>query len=120
MSRNLQLDFKLVALIFILVFPIAFIISGCEPGGCPIINNQRNENVRIYVITVKEDDISGQVRDYGIVPANTTKELAGITFVKPEWVYRIQAEDPSGEVVFSHDYNYYDLEEISWRITIPP
>jgi len=35
-------------------------------------------------------------------------------------VYRIEAVDSSGRVVFSHDYNMDDLEKIGWKITIPP
>ena len=58
--------------------------------------------------------------NYGIVPAQSTKKLAGIVFVERELVYRIQAVDPSGNMVFSHDYNMNDLKNINWKITIPP
>lgn len=65
-------------------------------------------------------EILEEPEDYGIVPAQTTKELDSITFVKRTWVYRIEAVNPSGKVVFSQDYNMDNLETINWKITIPP
>jgi hypothetical protein len=88
-------------ILVLLFFATALFSSACEPGGFPIIENQRNEDLTIYVITVHEDDVPPrEVRDYGVVPAQTAKKLASITFVKRSWVYRIEAKDPSGEVVF--------------------
>jgi len=99
---------------------LVLIVSGCEPGGEPIIENQTDQDVSIYITDVLSDGTLGEQIDYGVVLAHSTKQIASIVFIKPEWVYRIQAINPSGEVVFSQDYNYYDLEEISWKITIPP
>lgn len=112
---------SLPGLVLLLLFATALFSSACEPGGEPIIENQHNQEVTIYVVSVYEGGYpSGQVRNYGVVPAQTTKKLASITFVRRNWVYRIKAVDPSGNVVFSHDYNMDDLEKIKWRITIPP
>jgi hypothetical protein len=33
---------------------------------------------------------------------------------------RLEAVDPSGKVVFSHDYKMADLEKAGWKIVIPP
>jgi hypothetical protein len=43
-----------------------------------------------------------------------------MTFLGNEWTDRIEAIEPSGKVVFSHDYKMSDLEKIGWKITIPP
>lgn len=113
----------LLGLTLLFIFTTAFLSWACEPGGFPIIENQRNQEVRIYVTLVRVDGIPEEQEkpiDYGVVPAQTTKKLAGITFIRRNWVYRIEAVDPEGEVVFSHDYNWYDLEKIQWKITIPP
>jgi hypothetical protein len=111
----------LISLTVLLLFVTALLGLACEPGGEPIIENQRNEDLTIYVITLHENGVPpGQVRDYGVVAAQTTKQLASITFVKRSWVYRIEAVAPSGNVVFSHDYTMDDLEKIKWEITIPP
>ncbi|MFC2003980.1 hypothetical protein ACFLUK_00325 [Chloroflexota bacterium] len=58
--------------------------------------------------------------NYGTVQAQSTKELAAIVFPNRTWVHRIQAKNPSGEVVFSQDYKMADLEKIGWKIVIPP
>jgi len=110
----------LPSVVLLFLFTIAIFVSACEPGGWPTIDNQTNQDLTILVITVRENEFSGQIRNYGVVPARTTKRLASITFVRREWVYRIQAEDPSGKVVFSQDYNMDDLEKIKWKIVIPP
>ena len=115
-----QRKFTIFSLVLLLVFAIILFVSACEPGGYPIIENQRNDDVRIFKLHVREDGTLGEPIDYGIVPARTTKELAGITFVRRSWVYRIEAVDPSGKVVFSHDYNMNDMEKIDWKIIIPP
>ena len=35
-------------------------------------------------------------------------------------IQRIEAIDPSGKVIFSHNYKMSDLEKIGWKIVIPP
>ena len=125
-TRNVPLK-KLTSTLFgvylALLLAVGILTSGCEPGGEPIIENQRDEDIRIYVTVIRSDypdrDPSEEI-DYGIVPARTTRELASIVFPRRYWVHRIQAKDRSGKVVFSHDYNLDDLEKIKWRITIPP
>jgi hypothetical protein len=121
-TKRLQI---IASLILILLFSLALFSLSCEPGDRLVVKNQSNQDVNIYVITVHEEDssgneISGQVRNYGIVPAKTTKELASITFVNKEWIYRIEAKYLTGDTVFSHEYNWYDLEKIDWKIVIPP
>ena len=82
--------------------------------------NQRAEDLRIHIIDVYDNGILGEPRDYGIVPAKTTKELAGLVFAKRWWIYRIEVMDPSGKVVLSHDYNMDAPDKIGWKIVIPP
>ncbi|MFC2051214.1 hypothetical protein ACFLT4_00595 [Chloroflexota bacterium] len=127
MNRCLQKrqgNLMLLCLTLLSVFPIALFALGCEPGGYSIIENQRNEAIRIYITLIRSDypylDPSEET-DYGVIPARTTKELAHpITFPRRYWVYRIQAKDSTGTIVFSHDYNLDDLEKIHWKIVIPP
>jgi len=115
---------KVLSIFVILVVFCLSIFTACEPGGILIVDNQRDENTRIIVELVSAQgstlDDPGKPVDYGIVPANTIKQLASITFVNKEWVHRIEAKDPVGNIVFSHDYNFYDLEKIDWKITILP
>ena len=109
--------FLLGLLLFLLSTVI--LVTACEPGGEPIIDNQSNHNVTIYVIRVREDGTLGDSRNYGVVLAKTTKEIGSITFI-PKAIFRIEAVTSSGEVIFSKDYNMDDLEKINWKIVIPP
>jgi hypothetical protein len=115
-----KLSFKFVGLILMLLFITGFFTTGCELGGAPVIENQLNQEIRISVSIVREGGTLGESIDYGVVPAQTTKKLAGVTFVNRAMVKRMEAKDLSGKVVFSHDYNMDDLEKIQWKITIPP
>jgi hypothetical protein len=117
----------------LLLITTAFPGSACRdvPGGFPVIENQRNEEIRIYVTQVLTDGTLDKRIDYGVVPAKTTKQLAAIGFLNRRIVNRIEAVNPSGKVVFSHDYTIADLEKTQpklppegklprWNITIPP
>ncbi|MFH1031879.1 MAG: hypothetical protein V1767_04900 [Chloroflexota bacterium] len=111
----------LPALVLLLVFTTTFFTLGCEPGDRLVIDNQRNHEVRIDVTRVRSDGtLDNQVRNYGLIPTKSTKELGSITFTNMKNIFRVEAIDPLGKAVFSHDYNYYDLEKIQWKITIPP
>jgi hypothetical protein len=103
----------------ILLLSITLFASACEPGGDITIENLRNEEVSIYVSHVREDGRTDEPTKQVVVSANATKIFAK-TFIGENWINRIEAIDPSGKVVFSHDYKMADLEKISWKITIPP
>ncbi len=122
----------LISLVVLLLLATAFSGSACRDvlGGFPVIENQHNEDVQIYVTHVRTDGTLDTRVDYGVVPAQTTKELAPIGFLGSRWVNRIEAADPSGNIVFSHDYTMDDLEKLQpklpprgrmprWKITIP-
>lgn len=112
-------DFTLLSPVLLLLFAIALFASACEPGGDLIIENQYNREVPIFYTHVRADGTLDKATRQGLVPPNTTKTFS-ITFLGSDWVQRIEAVDPSGEIVFSHDYRMDDLEKISWKITIPP
>ncbi|MFC1870131.1 hypothetical protein ACFLYE_02545, partial [Chloroflexota bacterium] len=71
---------KLFGAVLILIFILVLALSACEPGGYPIIDNQRNEEVTIRISDVYEDGRLSKPIDYGVVPAQTTKKLAGLAF----------------------------------------
>ncbi len=118
--QSRQSNFRFLSLTLLLVFATVLFATACEPGGFPVIENQRSQEVTIYVIDVQKDGTFGEPRNYGVVPAQGTRKLGGIVLASHEWVYRVQEVDPLGNIVFSHDYNMDDLEKISWKITIPP
>ena len=104
---------------FILAISTLLFVTGCEPAPEITFNNQQNQEVKIFATHVRDDGTTSNYVEQGIVPASATKIIT-ITFLGDEWVNRIEARNPSGEVVFSHDYNMDDLEEMDWIIVIPP
>ena len=122
MTRYVQIgqrNFRLLGLTSFLVFAIAVMVSACEPKTDITFQNQRNQDVRIFVAHLRDDGSIDGFVDYGTVLVKTTKAMT-ITFLGDEWVNRIKATDPSGNEVFSHDYSRKELEKISWKIVIPP
>ena len=103
----------------LLVLSLLLVAVACEPEAKITFENQRNQEVTIFYKTVRKDGTLGKEANQGIIPTHTTKTLY-ITFLGNERVNRIEAIDPSGKVVYSHDYNMDDLEKIAWKITIPP
>ena len=117
-----KLTFTLFGLYLVLLLFVGLFALGCEPGGWLTIENQSSHDVTIYVTVISTDgplEEPNEPINYGIVQAQSTKELAAIVFPRRTWVHRIQAVDPSGKVVFSGDYNMDDLEKIDWKIVIP-
>lgn len=114
-KRNLSL----LGLVLLLLFTIAFFATACEPGGDIEFNNMHSKDVDIYFIAMKEDGSLGVPANQGSIPANGARKFA-IVYVDRNIVYRIEAIDTSGKVVFSRDYKMADLEKIDWKIVIPP
>ena len=115
--RKLTLTRFGVYLVLLLV--VSILASGCEPGGSLQIQNLQNQEVTIFLASVRTDGTIDELTKQMVISANTTRTLE-ITFLGSEWVNRIQAVDPSGKVIFSHDYKMSDLEKMDWKIVIPP
>ncbi|MBI2851985.1 MAG: hypothetical protein HYX84_02610 [Chloroflexi bacterium] len=91
----------------------------CEPLTVVTFQNQRNEDVKLFVATVLADGSIDAFVDFGTIPAQTTKTIS-ITFLGDEMVNRLQIRDSAGKVLLSNDYTRPDLKKIGWKITIPP
>lgn len=114
--RRLQVK-RLCFCVFIAILLV--FSSGCEPGGKITFQNQRNEDVELFVTHVRDDGtISGFV-DFGTISAQTTKKIY-VSFLGDEWANRLEIRDMSGTVIISYDYKMADLEKIGWKIVIPP
>jgi hypothetical protein len=116
---------KITVILFLILITFVFFVSACEPGGSPIIENTRNEKINIIIQLITAEgsnpDKPDKPVDYGVVQPKSTKKLDyTITYAKRDWVYRIEAVDSMGKVVFSHEYNMDDIEKVNWKITIPP
>ena len=117
--RGIKLNVILLCLVLLLLLSTSLFMSGCEPGGRLTIENQNIQEVRIILTHVYPDGTLG-VPTYEItISANKTSELR-MTFLGDDWIDRLEAIDPSGKVVFSHDYKMADLEKMGWKIVILP
>jgi hypothetical protein len=114
--RRLKIK-KLYVCAFIAI--LLFFSSGCEPMTKVTFQNQRDEDVKLYVAAVHRDGSIGDFGDYGTIQAKTTKTIT-IAYLGNEHTNRLQIRDSAGKVLFSHDYKRPDLEKIGWKIVIPP
>ena len=109
----------LPSVVLLFLFAIALFVSACEPGGAITFHNLQNQDVTVFFATVKADGSIDQLTKQGVISANSAKIFSAV-FPSRDWVTRIEAHDPAGKVVFSHDYKMADLEKIHWKIVIPP
>ncbi|MFC1929599.1 hypothetical protein ACFLW6_01860 [Chloroflexota bacterium] len=118
MKQNMHL-LRLFSLAIIFVL-FALLLQSCEEGGFLTIENLHNKEVSIFISPVRKDrSIDESTKPIVDISANATKTFA-IVLIDRNRVYRIEAIDTSGRVVFSHDYKMGDLEDIDWKIVIPP
>jgi hypothetical protein len=124
MANNFRLN-RILSLAGLAIVAAVSLVGGtsCEPGGRPIIENQRNQELKVKIFRTLSGPLTGLIYT-GVVPAQTTKQLSGVAFPGRgiEWMVTIEVIDPSpsGGIIFSHGYNMSDLEKINWKITIPP
>lgn len=101
------------------MFVLVIFLSACEPGGEVTFQNQRNEDIKVFVTHVRANGSTDGYSDYGTIPARNSKTIS-ITFLGDEWVNRLETRNLSGIVISSKDYKMGDLEKIGWKIVIPP
>jgi hypothetical protein len=119
MTRMRELTFMRLGVYLTLLLVVGLFVLGCEPGGDITFHNLQNQDVTVFFATVLADGSIDQLTKQGVISANSTKIFSAV-FPSYNWVRRIEAHDPTGKVVFSHDYKMADLEKIGWKIVIPP
>jgi len=107
-----------LSLYLVLLLTVGIFTSGCEPGGWLTIENQYNEEVRIFKSDVQNDDTTSEAIYQITIQPNETREFS-ITFIGSKHTQNFKALDPSGNILFSQDYKMGDLEKLGWRIVIP-
>ena len=91
--------------------------ASCEPGGLFTIKNQRNENIVLYVATVRQDGSIDALTKQGIVSAGSLKTFH-IVFLGSNDINRMEIQDLNGNVLFSHDYKLADIPKTGLTITV--
>jgi hypothetical protein len=108
----------IISLISLLMVLSLISQTSCEPYPKITFDNQRSQEMTIFATHVRDDGTISNFVKQGVIPADSINKI-NITFLGEEWVNRIEARDPNGIVVFSHDYKMADLEKIDWKIVIP-
>ena len=116
--KRVKPNLALLGLVLLVWLIMPFFMSGCEPGGRLTIGNLHSQEVGIYFCYVLNDGTTDEPAYQKTIQPKQTIEF-GMTFIGPNRIKRIQAIDPSGKVVFSHDYKMADLDKIGWKIIIP-
>jgi hypothetical protein len=108
--------------IFSVALLLALLLSSsactCDPGVWIEFNNQTNQILGIYIRGAYEGDVlSGET-------------LRIITIAiwgddSPPWgdgdfKYLIEAKTEDGEVVYSEEFTWQELDDMDWTIVIPP
>jgi hypothetical protein len=103
---------------FMLIFITLLMVVACEPETKIEFDNQRNQDITLFIAHVREDRTTDGLTNYGTILAETVKTIH-ITFLGDEWVNRFVIKDSNENIISSHDYSRYDLKRVNWKIVIP-
>ncbi len=117
--NNIKFSLKFLSLFYICVFLLSLFLTACEPEAKVTFQNQRNEDVTLFVATVLADGSIDAFVNFGMIPAQTTKTIP-IAFIGNEHLNRLQIRNSTGIALLSRDYRRADMEKIGWKIVILP
>ena len=117
-TRSKRLPLVLLSTMLLLFL---FISSACacivEPGVDLLINNQTDQTLEIYI----EGDRTILPK---ALPGETTKIstmlINPIDIYPDDHKFLIEAKTEEGEVVYSEEFTWQELDDMDWTIVIPP
>ena len=87
-----------------------------EPGSLLAIDNQTNETLAIFIEKLHEVDIPpGEVLKF-----RTTLIIPSPDFYPAEKKFPIEAKTKQGEMIYSENFTWQELDDMGWTIVIPP
>jgi hypothetical protein len=106
--------FLLAILSFIFLLPL---LTGCwgDPGTFLKIDNQTDQTLVIFIDNLHDADVQPE----------ELKEFP-TTNILPENIYPddkkflIEAKTKQGEVIYSENFTWQELDDMDWTIVIPP
>jgi hypothetical protein len=97
----------------LLLFSLA--TSGCDPGVELYVHNQTNHLVKMFICELPQVTVPP-----GKLERFATMEIPPKPDLPPaREKYLIEAKDEQGEVVYSREFTWQELDDMDWKITIP-
>ena len=116
MMRNIVIKKKIPLLIFIAVLLMS-LFAGCFPWGDPgveiCVDNRTDQTLSIFITELYEYD----------VPPRKVVRFGTMEISDPDlpWAldkYLIEAKTKQGEVVYSEEFTWQELDDMDWTIVI--
>ena len=105
------------ALICVYAMLLLFLLTGCwgDPGTRIRVNNLTDQTLVIFIDELQEADIPpGEIVAYDT------------TLIQPKNIYPadkkflIEAKTKEGEVIYSQEFTWQELDDMDWKVVIPP
>ena len=105
-----------IALICVYAILLLFLLTGCwgDPGTRIRVNNLTDQTLTIFI---------DELQEYDIPPGDIL--AFGTTLIYPKNIYPddkkflIEAKTKNGEVVYSDNFSWQELDDMEWTIVIP-
>ena len=108
------------ALIFICTILMFILPAGCtclprDPGTWFTVDNKTDQELGIYIDKLHSVDIPPQEVSRFI----TTSVYPSPDVYPADKKFLIEAKTKSGEVIYTEEYTWQELDDMNWKITIP-
>jgi len=109
-----------LALIFVSTIVLISLLTSCwgDPGTFIKIDNQSNVAISIYIQGVNHGEVlPGVTQEIGTLEIWPEPNQPGGT---EDYQYLIEGKTKNGEVVYSEEFTWQEIDDIDWTIVIPP
>ena len=105
-------------LIFILASSVLCFSTGCDRFILLRVENHSNDRVTVFV----NNDLQGSVPAKSKQTFNTASipNRPDVPWAPASGKYLIEAKTPGGKVIYSNEFTWHELDDIDWKIIIPP
>ncbi len=103
-----------VFMLLIIILPL----TGCEPAAPIRIKNKTDQTLYISFSYSYSDHVEADAKRDLMGAVKAGEELRPEIFPFPTFL--IEAKDVQGNIVYSKEFSYKELEKTDWKLVIPP
>jgi hypothetical protein len=103
-------------LVILLTLTFLFILTSCGDSGVLLyINNKTDQTLSIYITGVYQNDVPP-----GVETRTGTMQIPPEPDLQPvRDKYLIEAKTKAGELVYSKEFTWNELNDLDWKVVIP-
>ena len=109
---------SILLILMIMALLILLMTSGCDPGSYLTVDNRTDQTVEIFIENLNHVDVPPrQVVNFGTMEIWPESDPPWGT---EDYKYLIEAKTKQGEIIYSEEFTWQELDGMDWTIVIPP